>query len=83
MSELEREMQRTPEKQEELNTIIQQQAKAEAEYLDMVQSYRIKSFFDDNLWTILLAIAVFIFLKRTMNKKKENKNWEERTKFMK
>ena len=49
MSELEREMQRTPEKQEELNTIIQQQAKAEAEYLDMVQSYRIKSFFDDNL----------------------------------
>jgi|GEM_PF-5877533 hypothetical protein len=49
MSELEREMQRTPEKQAELNTIIQQQAKAEAEYLDMVQSYRIKSFFDDNL----------------------------------
>lgn len=83
MSELEREMQRTPEKQAELNTIIQQQAKAEAEYLDMVQSYRIKSFFDDNLWTILLAIAVFIFLKRTMNKKKENKNWKERTKFIK
>lgn len=79
MSELEREMQRTPEKQAELNTIIQQQAKAEAEYLDMVQSYRIKSFFDDNLWTILLAIAVFIFLKRTMNKKKENKNWEEKS----
>lgn len=81
MSELEREMQRTPEKQEELNTIIQQQAKAEAEYLDMVQSYRIKSFFDDNLWTILLAIAVFLFLKRTMNKKKRKENWEETNNF--
>jgi len=79
MSELEREMQRTPEKQAELNTIIQQQAKAEAEYLDMVQSYRIKSFFDDNLWTILLAIAVFLFLKRTMNKKKRKENWEEKS----
>lgn len=79
MSELEREMQRTPEKQAELNTIIQQQAKAEAEYLDMVQSYRIKSFFDDNLWTILLAIAVFLFLKRTMNKKKKKENWEEKS----
>ena len=83
MSELEREMQRTPEKQAELNTIIQQQAKAEAEYLDMVQSYRTKSFLNDNLGTILLAIAVFIFLKRTMNKKKKKENWEERTKFIK
>lgn len=79
MSELEREMQRTPEKQTELNTIIQQQAKAEAEYQNMVQSYRIKSFFDDNLWTILLAIAVFLFLKRTMNKKKKKENWEEKS----
>lgn len=79
MSELEREMQRTPEKQAELNTIIQQQAKAEAEYLDMVQSYRTKSFLNDNLGTILLAIAVFIFLKRTMNKKKKKENWEEKS----
>lgn len=81
------EREQTPEQQAKLQQAIyntmQQQAKAEAEYLDMVQSYRIKSFFDDNLWTILLAIAVFIFLKRTMNKKKENKNWEERTRFMK
>ena len=87
MSELEREMQRTPEKQAELQQAIyntmQQQAKMEAQYQDMVQSYRIKSFFDDNLWTILLAIAVFLFLKRTMNKKKRKENWEERTKFMK
>lgn len=79
MSELEREMQRTPEKQAELNTIIQQQAQMEAQYQDMVQSYRIKSFFDDNLWTILLAIAVFLFLKRTMNKKKRKENWEEKS----
>ena len=77
----------TPEQQAELQQAIyntmQQQAQMEAQYKDMVQSYRIKSFFDDNLWTILLAIAVFLFLKRTMNKKKENKIWEERTKFMK
>lgn len=77
----------TPEQQAELQQAIyntmQQQAQMEAQYQDMVQSYRTKSFLDDNLGTILLAIAIFIFLKRTMNKKKENKNWEERTKFIK
>ena len=81
------EREQTPEQQAELLQAIyntmQQQAQMEAQYQDMVQSYRIKSFFDDNLWTILLAIAVFLFLKRTMNKKKKNKIWEERTKFMK
>ena len=81
------EREQTPEQQAELQQAIyntmQQQAQMEAQYQDMVQSYRIKSFFDDNLWTILLAIAVFLFLKRTMNKKKKNKIWEERTKFMK
>lgn len=81
------EREQTPEQQAELQQAIyntmQQQAKMEAQYKDMVQSYRIKSFFDDNLWTILLAIAVFLFLKRTMNKKKKKENWEERTKFIK
>lgn len=74
------EREQTPEQQAELQQAIyntmQQQAKMEAQYKDMVQSYRIKSFFDDNLWTILLAIAVFLFLKRTMNKKKKKENWE-------
>lgn len=73
----------TPEQQAELQQAIyntmQQQAQMEAQYQDMVQSYRIKSFFDDNLWTILLAIAVFLFLKRTMNKKKRKENWEEKS----
>lgn len=73
----------TPEQQAKLQQAIyntmQQQAQMEAQYQDMVQSYRIKSFFDDNLWTILLAIAVFLFLKRTMNKKKRKENWEEKS----
>ena len=73
----------TPEQQAKLQQAIyntmQQQAQMEAQYQDMVQSYRIKSFFDDNLWTILLAIAVFIFRKRATNKKKENKNWEKKS----
>lgn len=73
----------TPEQQAELQQAIyntmQQQAQMEAQYQDMVQSYRIKSFFDNNLWTILLAIAVFLFLKRTMNKKKRKENWEEKS----
>ena len=77
------EREQTPEQQAELQQAIyntmQQQAQMEAQYQDMVQSYRIKSFFDDNLWTILLAIAVFLFLKRTMNKKKKKENWEEKS----
>lgn len=77
------EREQTPEQQAELQQAIyntmQQQAQMEAQYQDMVQSYRIKSFFDDNLWTILLAIAVFLFLKRTMNKKKRKENWEEKS----
>lgn len=43
----------TPEQQAKLQQAIyntmQQQAQMEAQYQDMVQSYRIKSFFDDNL----------------------------------
>ena len=77
------EREQTPEQQAKLQQAIyntmQQQAQMEAQYKDMVQSYRIKSFFDDNLWTILLAIAVFLFLKRTMNKKKKKENWEEKS----
>lgn len=77
------EREQTPEQQAKLQQAIyntmQQQAQMEAQYQDMVQSYRIKSFFDDNLWTILLAIAVFLFLKRTMNKKKRKENWEEKS----
>lgn len=55
---LEKEMQRTPEKQAELNAIIQQQAKAEAEYLDMVEWYRTKEQQKDTIGIIILTAAI-------------------------
>lgn len=61
MNEFEKEMQRTPEKQAELNAIIQQQAKAEAEYLDMVEWYRTKEQQRDTTGIIILtAVITFI-----------------------
>lgn len=65
MSELEREMQRTPEKQEELNTIIQQQAKAEAEYLDMVEQYREPK--TNTIWSYILVIILTIIIVKRMD----------------
>lgn len=58
----EKEMQRTPEKQAELNAIIQQQAKAEAEYLDMVEWYRTKEQCTPNALSYIITIIITIII---------------------